>query len=124
MNKENITYIRGLYKQGLTLQEILQKLMQDGLQYKLEDVKIICWLSSYGYNATIPPYIDDKRMREKKIAELTNTRGKEYKELLYLGYLKGDVTEEQLEFAYINAAIEKREAAAERKIQQEREWWL
>jgi hypothetical protein len=32
------------------------------------------------------------------------------------------VTEEQLEFAYINAAIEAREAAAERKIQQGREW--
>ena len=57
-----------------------------------------------GKFAHSPPkrYIKDNDLREAEIFKLSNARGKSYKEILFLSYLRGKITQEAYESAFNN----------------------
>jgi len=120
ISREEVKHVRKLFSAGASIKELY-----DAKLYKwcsLYNLKRVCWQMNSGVGVDVPPYIDDVGLRAKKIAELTAERGKSYAQHLYLGYLKGEVTQVSFESAYIEAARMRSEKYAAEKLQREIEW--
>lgn len=94
MTSDNAHEIRELYSMGESIENIAYRLW-----IKASEVSYFC-----GRYTNSPPkkYIRDDEKREDEIKRLSNARGKSYKEILYLNYLRGNLTQEAYESAFNN----------------------
>lgn len=83
-----------LYSIGETEENIAEKL-------NITKSEVSYWCGRFAHS---PPkkYIKDEKARASEILRLNQKKGKEYKEIIYLGYLRGSLTKEQYESAFCN----------------------
>jgi len=94
MTSWNAHEIRELYSMGESIENIAYRLW-----IKTSEVSYFC-----GRYTNSPPkkYIKDIEKREEEIEKLSKARGKSYKEILYLNYLRGNLIQEDYNSAFYN----------------------
>ena len=120
LSKVEINEVRDLFSRGMTEAQIRDLKLYDWCT--LDAIKRVCGTKNAGFSVYFPPYIKDEKLRAKKIKELSEEKGKSYAEHLYLGWLKGEVSRQQLEQAYITAAKIRFDKYVGEKLQREVEW--
>lgn len=93
--KETIATIRDLYSHWASIEQIVEKTWVNAQAIRY----YIGWNSS---SSVPPPFIRNDELRMKRIEDLKNKKWKSYDEILYLNYLKWDLSKDLFESSYKN----------------------
>ena len=94
LSKQMRECIKDKVAQWYDVYEIAEELMLD-----IQDVKYHAGLAQ---NSLPKQYIEDEKKRSETIRDLSEKRGKDYREILFLSYLSGRLSQDMYESAFYN----------------------